>query len=192
MTWRYPDKPTTAAPAFLQTLEPCRWIVQAKMDGWRCVITKTADGLTFTSRHRQEIPASAEVREQARAALAGLAPGSIVDAEWMGRRCGAPESLVYFDLIHDGSAWLGQLSAMERFRRLHASVVRQPLVQPVAWSDADYAEFFEESRNDPAWEGVVLKRVDSKYIGSVRGCVDNPAWFKVRYRGGADGQAAVG
>jgi len=189
--WRYPDKPTTAAPAFLQTLEPGRWIIQAKMDGWRCLIEKTEAGLTFTSRHRQAIPVSDQVREQAAVALAETAPGTIVDAEWMGRRCGAPESLVCFDVLHDGSAWLGALPTMERFRRL-LSIRAQELVQLVTWGDSDYSEFFEESRDNPLWEGVVVKSKGARYIGSVRQCVDNPQWFKVRYRGGADGQAAVG
>ncbi len=39
--------------------------------------------------------------------------------------------------------------------------------------------------------GVVLKRVDGRYIGSARGCCQNPAWLKVKWRDGAGGNKRI-
>ena len=37
----------------------------------------------------------------------------------------------------------------------------------------------------PLTEGVVLKRTDSRLIGSTRGCEDNRGWLKVKWRDGS-------
>jgi ATP-dependent DNA ligase len=54
-----------------------------------------------------------------------------------------------------------------------------------------YFEFFQFSKTLAGCEGIVLKHRDSKFSGSVRKCVDNPLWLKIKWRDGADGQTLV-
>jgi ATP-dependent DNA ligase len=91
---------------------------------------------------------------------------------------------------YEGS-WIGHHRAIDRFNTLRRQFEQTPRVHIVAWTLSDYPEFFEHSKTLPGVEGIVLKRTDSKYIGSVRQSVDNPGWMKVKWREGADGQVRV-
>ena len=41
---------------------------------------------------------------------------------------------------------------------------------------------FEESKRHPEYEGVVVKRANSKLLGGFSRAEDNPCWWKVKYR----------
>ena len=197
-TWRFPDKPVDSAPAILTTLAEGEWLAQLKIDGWRCLIEWEPDGagLTLTSRHQEPIPASADLRRELTCLLEPQRAPLLIDAEWTGRRDRQPEGLVLFDLLGLEDEWLGGEGALARFHELRMlgselGIGEGGRIRAVAWTLRDYPAFFEYSRTVPGVEGIVLKRCNSRYVGSVRRSVDNPAWLKVRHRAGEAGQTRL-
>ena len=127
-------------------------------------------GAATTARRRQRRMMAAVNRS-----LAGHARGE--ERVWL------------FDLLRVGPAgWRLGSGALERFDALRATA---PAGLIVPHALAGYEAFFESSKLDPCTEGVVLKRVDSRYIGSARACRDNPAWLKVKWRDGAGGNKRI-
>lgn len=190
MTWRYPDSPgSTIGRSALDDL-PAGYIAELKMDGWRCVIEKTAaEAYRFTTRHKKPCPVGADTRLLVRDALRGLPVGSIVDSEWMARRPAArDEAIWFFDLLQWGGVELYGLSAAERLDALRQHVAPAHIVPT---STGNYAEFFDALAKRGDAEGVVLKRGGSKYIGSYRECATNPAWVRCRWRSGEDGMTSL-
>lgn len=199
---RFPDKPLTSAVAVLDVLKRGDWLAQYKFDGWRAVVeTGEADDGSdwrFTSRHNKPLPVSADLRRDlgrwSRAAWGHCPPHTLFDGEWMARRAGnalGEERLWLFDVLRFGrDDWQLGRTAEQRFDALllHAPA---PLIVPYTfWRDDDepsYRAMFDASKADPRTEGIVLKRRSSTYIGSTRGCADNPGWMKVKWRDGSDG-----
>lgn len=189
MLSRWPDAPILSTPAIFATLEPGNWLAEEKLDGWRTIVHRTPRGFTFTTRHNKVCPLSRELSAQLEQALSHLPVGSMLDSEWLCRRAGlGNEKLVFFDMLSLGSQWQGGNGALARFELLKTLVPSELIVGHTL---TDYAAFFERTKLDPLTEGVVLKRCDSRYIGSTRGSVDNPGWVKVRYRAGAAGDRKV-
>lgn len=189
--FRFPDKPTRASAAALPDLQDGQWLAQAKPDGFRAVIQWDGSFPRLTSRHEKPIPISHGLLTELSEALRGVLPNSTIDGEWMGRRDGQPEGLWLFDLIEDEGCWIGHHGALCRFNTLRQSVRPSARVRIVPFTLTDYGAFFEHSKTIPGVEGIVLKRTDSKYIGSTRSSVDNPQWMKIKWREGADGQVRV-
>ncbi|MGE5610378.1 MAG: RNA ligase family protein [Bacillota bacterium] len=194
-TFRFPDKPTTSSEGVLTTLRDGDWLAQAKYDGWRALVEWDGTRALLTSRHQEIIPASQTLLAEIAEALAPLPP-CLLDGEWMGRRDGQPESLWLFDLLAIEGTWLGNVGAAERFARFCRVPWPKipdpgPRVKLVECVTSGYIEFFQYSKRLPGCEGIVLKHKDSKFIGSVRKCVDNPLWLKAKWRDGADGQVLV-
>ncbi len=186
---RYPDKPVRSTPAVFPSLVRGEWLGQLKYDGWRTLIERTAAGCTYTSREGKPIPVSAAVRAAPDAALAHLPERTILDGEWMARRAGVVDERFWlFDVMRHGRTWVVSLPTEARFEML-GSAVPHGLVVP--FTRNDYAGLFDQSKLDPACEGIVLKRADSVHIASVRGCANNPNWMKVKWRDGSDGQRRV-
>lgn len=191
---RYTDQPIPVSPAYLRTLHDGEFIGQEKMNGFRTLIRMERGVLTFTSRHGKPIPVSGALVELLRPRLEALPSPVLIDAEWMGRRGGLPESLMLFDLLELGPAgWLGQCGALDRFRWLLRleDLAEPPLIRFPRFTLGGYAAFFEQSRTWAGVEGVVLKRVASPYIGSTRGCTTNSGWYKCRFLGGETGMEQV-
>lgn len=191
---RHTDQPAPVSPAYLRSLRDGEYLAQEKRNGWRCLTRMERGTLTFTSRHGKPLEVSGALRELLRPRLEALPSPVLIDSEWMGRRAGQPEALVLFDLLELGPAgWLGQRGALERFRWLLrlADLAEPPMIVFPRFTLGEYPAFFEQSREWPGVEGIVLKRVDSPYVGSVRGCTVNGQWFKVRHTGGEDGMTRV-
>lgn len=175
----------------LEALVDGQWLAQAKPDGFRALIEWDGRWPRLTSRHAKPIPASHDLLGELAEALRSVLPGSVLDGEWMGRRDGQPEGIYLFDLVVDEGCWIGHHGALARFNTLRQEVVPSERVRFVPFALSNYREFFEFSKTIPGVEGIVLKRTGSPYIGSVRSSVDNPAWVKVKWREGADGQVRV-
>ncbi len=191
--FRFPDKPTTSSSGILPTLRDSDWLAQLKFDGWRALVDWDGQRALLTSRHDEVIPVSQSLLAEIAQALADVPP-CILDGEWMGRRDGQPESLWLFDALAIKGQWLGGLGAGERFTRfcwLFTKSDPAPRVRLVDCVRSGYPDFFRYSKTLRGCEGIVLKHKDSEFIGSVRKCVDNPLWLKVKWRDGADGQTLV-
>jgi ATP-dependent DNA ligase len=191
--FRFPDKPTTSSQGILPTLRNSDWLAQLKLDGWRTRLDWDGQRAILTSRHNKPIPASPSLLAEIAQALAPVPPCTL-DGEWMGRRDGQPESLWLFDALAINGQWLGGLGAAERFKRLGRLFTRSdpaPRVRLVECVKCGFVAFFHYSKTVRGCEGIVLKHRNSNFIGSVRKCVDNPFWLKVKWRDGADGQTLV-
>jgi ATP-dependent DNA ligase len=188
--FRYPDKPTTSSLGVLDHLVDGEWLADLKYDGWRALIRWDGNMVTFTSRHRKALPGTPGLLLEARDCLHGLPP-ALLDGEWMGRRDDQPESLVFFDMLEIGAESCWSRTADDRRTRLVGMIQRlTPRIRMVEYVDRGYRDFFERSKV-PGCVGIVLKRKDSKLIGSIRNSVDNPNWLKVKWREGFDGQTRV-
>ena len=191
MIARYPDTPVQSSELVLPTLPEGQWIAQMKYDGWRCLVEVRPDRhLLFTTRHDKPCPVSDALRRELIGALGRLPAGTVLDGEWMCRRAGVThERLWLFDVLRlDRDDWQLPRPAADRFALLR-ELVPADLVVP--WATGGYAAFFEQTKGDPATEGVVLKHVASSYLGSTRECRTNPMWLKVKWRAGGDGQRLV-
>lgn len=191
--FRFPDKPCTSSVGILSTLKDRDWLAQAKYDGWRALVQWDGNRVLLTSRHQEGIPASQPFLTEITETLRPLPP-CVLDGEWMGRRDSQPESLWLFDVLDIRGEWLGGLTAADRFARLCSLLPRPdltPRIKLVECVVSGYPEFFRFSKSLPGCEGIVLKHRDSKFIGSVRKCVNNPLWLKVKWRDGANGQVLV-
>jgi hypothetical protein len=210
---RFPDNPTRISAALLKRLDadaPGTWLAQPKYNGWRCVIWSpgSAPGVeqqwVYASKYKtgpRAKPPPKELRKALEALFwpetAGPPPGCAFDAEWMGPRGGTPH-FVLFDLVsfHE---WLGNMPFQDRYDWLadlyeqattgHSmgaldSLRRDPLVKLApCWRNPGLHDRYLEQLQDPLSEGLVLRRADSKLIGSFDGPADNPQWFKVKYKG---------
>ena len=192
----FPDKPMRMYPHNLAELDAeGKYVGQDKGDGWRVMIIKKArnEPLTLLSRvHKKFDYMSPEVVEALN--MLPIPPYSILDGEWMKRRTRykGPEMVT----LHGAIAWDGiflkkygeerRIEVVNQFDLpddwLHAPVRKVKMVF------SGFEEFFEETKNHPETEGMVLKRLDAPLILSLRDNENNPAWIKVKWRDGADGQ----
>ena len=109
----------------------------------------------------------------------------MLDGEYMGKRDGQPESCHVWDVVEFQGSWIGlEMPLSERWAMLR-SIIPCRFIVPCATED--FAGFFESSKR-PGVEGIVLKRLDSRFFGSYRENKVNTGWLKIRWRGGEDGQ----
>jgi ATP-dependent DNA ligase len=191
MLTRYPDSPVMSGPDILPTLADGDYLVQYKVDGWRCVAERQPDGRwTFTSRHDKALPVTSVLRRRVEPLLEHLPPGTMLDGEYLGRRppVVGEEQFIAFDVMRHGAEWHTRKGAGERFRLL-MELVPDELI--VGHDFGDYPAFFESAKQLPTAEGIVLKHVASPYIGSVRKCAENRQWLKIRHRGGASNETPL-
>jgi ATP-dependent DNA ligase len=187
--FRYPDKPIHQIARERLDDVPGDYFAQLKMDGWRCVVEVATNGLVFTSRHNKPIPISRELSNEVAAMLRMLPVGTVLDGEWVARRPACrDEALWLFDMMQHGSTGLWQVPAIERVRTLHKYVPSDIIAPGV---DREYGEFFDNMIERVDAEGVVLKRCDSRYIGSFKSSALNPAWLKCKWRAGEDGMTEI-
>lgn len=141
------------------------WTFERKLDGVRLLAFKRGDDVRLYSRNRlpQRLPAVAE-------AIAALPLSeSILDGEvtW------GPGGVAYhvFDVVWMDGRDLTILPLTERRRRLDDLPLRPPLHRVPALEDS---EPWERAR-DEGWEGVVAKRLDSRYEQR-----RSKAWLKMK------------
>lgn len=189
MIFRFPDKPATQLSRSGLADIGGGYLAQLKMDGWRCVVERTATGLTFTSRHNKPIPIGGELAEAIGDALRGLPVGTILDGEWLARRPAArDEALWLFDAMQIGRLPLWGEPTFERLAMLRTMVPAEWIVPTVAH---DYGDFFDAMQGRGDAEGIVLKRREARYIGSFRASALNPGWAKSKWRGGEAGTTLI-
>jgi ATP-dependent DNA ligase len=164
------------------------------MDGWRALVGWYGNALGLVTRNFNPIPCSKELRRELTRLFAGVEQLTILDAEWIlpadmpvfdERLSVGPERLVLFDLLAEDGAWIGDQPAGERFKRLgrfwKQRGKRMRRIEFVACTTRNYEHAFLATREHPGAEGVVLKHVESKYIGSTESSAINPKWLKVKW-----------
>lgn len=196
MIFRYPDKPVSAPPSILPTLQDGAWLCQPKHDGWRAVVMYDGPDGRLNIATRMNEPkimhlATPAFLDAVKSAIARFEPPVILDGEYMGMRDGQPEHLWLFDVLMVAGADLTKVDAARRYGVLGQHVAPNDLVSITPVASSDYLREFEATRGKPGLEGVVLKRGNSAYIGSIRASVENPGWLKVRWKGGEGGNQVI-
>lgn len=191
---RLSDNPQTASLDLLRTLdaeEPGRWIAQPKLDGWRRFAFKHEEGWKWISKpggtgSLRPLPVPLKEQFESMPWPTGIG----LDMEWMGPRdAGGKHSLHVFDILTFGPRWIGDLSFIQRAVTLAEvwldMTERQGRPDDVhlvrCQNNPGLVDFFAMQLQDPASEGLVVRRADSKIIGHDLKCGVNPHWFKFKF-----------
>jgi hypothetical protein len=131
MDYRYPDKPTSISQNVAATLDPREWVVQAKYDGWRCLIHVDGKGefLLFSSS-RNLLTEKTNIPPNVLNSLAAkkLPPNSVWDAEYVGPRGNLSPAIYIFDCLAVNNKWIGGKPLIERLEYVRTLSWGQPPV----------------------------------------------------------------
>lgn len=195
--WRFPDKPVEALPAKLRVFDGRGgYVAQQKLDGYRLVVMLEEGRATCISRHQKVLPVNQAILDSM-LAIDGLALPAMLDTEWMKLRGGLQEGVVILDSLYLGGEWMGNLDLYRR----RESYYNKPLPpgisvpQEVTTGFVDFlAAQMAPEGVDPATtiaEGVVIKKIDAKLLGSRTKSDENPSWAKIKWRHGQGGDTVV-
>lgn len=188
MRYLYPCKPNTLSPTsrlFDELDRDPRWIAEVKKNGWRCLAAKEEGKLTLWTRHRTTVR---EPLDDLREALRGLPDGTVLDGELIHHRTRGTKGVLYlFDMLAFkgnllvGFPLSGRRGSLEIvFKDYLAGCPGVVLAEQVRLGKKRlYLDSIEGDEN----EGIVLKRLDSKYPVSETRCLQNPFWLKVKKAG---------
>jgi ATP-dependent DNA ligase len=182
LIWRFPDRPIEVFS--LRMIDEGEYLCQKKADGYFAVIIKDSD-LKIFSRHNNKLSGvSPQMTEMIRAL--DLSDGDVLHGEWTSRReANRKEELYLFSWVYSKYEWLGGLAEEDRFNRL-SSLKPTGDVHIIDSVTTGYAQMYKSTVDDYRYEGIVLKRRNSKLIGDLAKSVDNPSFLKVKWRRGSD------
>lgn len=195
-----PDKPSRVGEDFFPEIDSS-YIAEVKSDGFRCEVGRFNDKLHFISRNNNEL----EVSDELIAACASIPNGCAVDTELIchtrikainkqfGLKIPLMEKLMIFDVTWLDGDWIGRTHTLEQRRatQLFQSFV-QGTLDSLANNDkvfrAPYVSgemskaLFESQKIYLISEGIVVKKLRSKCIGSRTTSQDSPDWLKIKHR----------
>ena len=193
----YPDKPHECSPDDIPRWDTGDYVCQQKIDGWRVLIFLD-DTPRIITRHNKDITTEVDpaLLAQVEALKESFPAKSIIDAEWLSRRAcsnqrGIEQRLYVFDIMRLGKKWMKLENYQNRLDALIEGLERLELdriMLPDHAPEGSFSEFYEQQKKIPISEGIVVKHKASTIVGDRKGSKKNPRWFKVRYRGGNDGE----
>lgn len=174
-----PSEPPTGSQAMKATLTRERfsdpeWIFERKLDGVRCIATRTADGvrllsrndLSMNGRYPEVAQALAEVPGESFAAdgeIVAFDGGATSFARLAERhRHYVPVYMYVFDLLWLDGCDLRGLPLRTRKRLLKATLRFDDPIRLTAHRNGEGEAMYEEACRK-GWEGVIAKRADSPY-----------------------------
>jgi ATP-dependent DNA ligase len=195
MKFRYPDDPGRISVEGLAQMEqdwPGYLLAQVKGDGWRRPAYIEEGQVTFYAKRGDGQEAATQPPQDLIDEFMdmGWPDGIALDMEWMGPRCvevlkGRHEFWI-FDMMYFEGKWLGRRTGFEARLRLLREVLSglsmPPRVKLLETWSSDFVAHFDEQKQNPLSEGLVLRRKDSKLIGSNTSAKKNPGMMKVKYR----------
>jgi len=192
MKFRFPDKPTTCTPAFVQTLRTGNYLAQAKYDGWRLLITDN-QCLSRVGREMREA-CSCFSRDIERALKKiNLPANSVLDCELVGPRGQHEHPVIYlFDILQWNGEWLTDLPYAERWDICETLYYHNPstleiIKLPETVFD-NFLDLFNKLKTD--WkktgntlhEGIVIKKLNGLLSLSTKRSIKSDCMFKLKYR----------
>ncbi len=193
--WRFPDKMPEAKPPKLQILEQRGgYVAQQKLDGWRLVVMLEEGRATAVSRHQKVLPVSQGLLDSLLAI--GIPMPAMLDTEWAKMRGGKEECLYLLDGLYIGGEWMGGKNLFER-RESYWTKPRPPQIYVPNEVQSGFVQFLSDQIEEgvpPAQtisEGVVVKKVEAKLIGSRTLSEENGLWAKVKWRHGQGGDTVI-
>lgn len=179
----YPMKPAQclALPADLEE----SWVVEPKWRGWHFVVARQAGQIRFFTRHLKEITTweglqalreKLTYQEASDYQLVGeLLPADGEQERVPSIRRGATATPVFFDVVMTVYPDAVLEVRREHLSRLGVLMVRREPIPSESWLLSFY-----ESMKYAGREGVVLKRLGSRYTLSRVACVVTGDWLKIR------------
>lgn len=198
----YPDGPTEAPPSLLKRKQRRgNWRCEQKVDGWRIILCRTEDGFVALTRFNKN-DYSEKFCKAFNAELESLLPvipiGTQLDGEWFNFRnqdLNAPSAYFIFDVLKWGEDWQINNELHYRINLLEENIYPhlsgQIKASPTPAEGECWLEYYKKQREDPYSEGVVVKCLTGRnavMVADRNGRKKAHAWFKIKYRGGHDGQ----
>lgn len=203
MNFRFPDKPQTSPPAFLNLINKKEWLSQSKYDGWRMQIYKTSNHLTlpngeqlspgfnFISRVGKPLQTRVQIPDFLIKELKDLPliNNTVLDAEFVGPRGINKHTVYIFDCLALNNVWLTRQTFEDRWNYC----LKIPTSENVLLADTreiNFEQHFSELKTGwikggmqiDLYEGIVLKKKNGTLILNTTGCADSKCFFKIKYR----------
>jgi hypothetical protein len=112
-----------------------------------------------------------------------------LDMEWVGPRQGLPaeqHKLFLFDIWQYAGEWLGTADFWKRYGLLSQMMLQietSKVKLAPCFDNPGLVEYFAgQMQQGELVEGIVLRRFDSKLIGSTKRCEGNPQMLKVKFQ----------
>ena len=181
-----------------------QYLAELKADGYRAHVEFTPDGPTVWSRRWKKHPVSTAMLALLEKTYHFVPKGTIFDGEWLKIRTSGPETLMLWDVMFWKGKWIGTRPLIERRKFLIGTPnvwekhdpedfesLEEPILTLAHSTSKDFEAYFKWSKRLPWTEGVVLKKMDSTLVGSIKDRTVNPAWIKVKWRDGCDGHTVI-
>ena len=183
MNYVYPCKPNWLAPnsSFFGMLDNDeRWVAELKKNGWRCEVYKYDGKITLYTRDKALIT---DKLPRLREYLRSIVPeNTILDGELIHNRTKNIKELFYaFDVLkYKGISLINQPFSERRKCLESMKLGLDGVVEVAEQYTKNKIAVYQEAIKTPVNEGIVMKRLDSKYLSSFSSCLQNPHWMKVK------------
>lgn len=194
--WMFPFKPVRVRETIFETIDPKKYVMEKKYDGWRAILI-VGQTPTLWTREKTRIEMPDNLRPQIEALR--LPDGTVLDGEiWTPSKRGAWRhnkgvacKLTVWDVVRSGRRDLSAAPLEER--RLELKAILGPGAEDVGaveWLPADAASYAEVRREAESFRvqaqsrsgfvhGAVLKRLGSPRRDHAVRCVEHADWLKI-------------
>lgn len=180
MKYFYPCKPNPLSPDsrfFAELDRDASWIAEVKKNGWRCLVYRDSS-MTLWTREKTTIN---DPLESLRASLMAVPEQTILDGELIHKRTRDIKGKLYlFDIIMFKGKLLVDLPLCERRKYLEDAAPAAPDIEMAAQVRVGKRQLYHQSILEEVNEGIVLKKLNSRYLISEKRCPQNPFWLKVK------------
>ena len=196
-----PDKPIRTTGEFLKDLDVEEWSCEMKIDGYRMISSKQNGIITNRSRHNEILNVDDIIIEYLDKLLEN---DSEIDAEWINHsRIKSINTTLNINLpliecvgVHDvtwlNGKYLGNIPLKERrncdlYKKIPEVTIENTLDDLKVFkipmlSGSDIFGFYNLQKDFKISEGIVIKKYNSKLVGSKMQSAKNPCWYKIKYR----------
>ena len=180
MRYYYPCKPNPLSPDsrfFAELDRDISWVAEIKKNGWRCLVYRDTQ-LTLWTREKTVIN---EPLESLRDGLMSVPEQTILDGELIHfRTTGLKGKLYLFDALMFKGKILINLPLSDRRKYLEESISEITDIEIAKQVQLGKRRLYYQAIQEAVNEGIVLKKLDSRYPVSDRRCLQNPFWLKVK------------
>jgi ATP-dependent DNA ligase len=180
MKYYYPCKPNplSAVSKFFAELDrDVSWIAEVKKNGWRCLVYRE-NKLTLWTSNKTTIN---EPLKSLRDSLMSVPEQTILDGELINFRTADIKGKLYlFDILIFKGKMIIALPLMERRKYLEEAISETPDIEIAKQVQLGKRKLYYTAIQDEVNEGIVLKKLNSKYLISDTRCLQNPFWLKVK------------
>ena len=184
MQYIFPCKPNRVekdSPLLHSLNDTPEWAAEVKRNGWRCLAMMDENGkLTLWTRHKTVINDPLVALRELLGAM--LPKVTLVDGEVLERRTKQIKGEFYaFDLLWLRGRPVWHLPLTERRKGLEQVIIPDGVhITIPEWRFEDKIGYYEQNIEGEDVEGIVIKRIDSKYMPSFTRCLQHPLWLKLK------------